>query len=51
MKYLFVSLSIIVIWIAIILIVYSLESTELFLPLIALFMTVILFYIGFGGKK
>lgn len=51
MKYLFVSLSIIVIWIAIILIVYALESTELFLPLIALFMTVILFYIGFGGKK
>lgn len=51
MKYAFVSTSIIVIWIAIISIVYSLEQSGIFLPLTALFMTIALFYIGFGGKK
>lgn len=51
MKYAFVSISIIVIWFAIILIVYSLEQSGIFLPLTALVMTMVLFYIGFGGKN
>ncbi len=51
MKYAFVSISIIAIWVAIILIVLALEQEGIMLPLVALFMTIILFYIGFGEKK
>jgi hypothetical protein len=51
MRYVFVSLSIIAIWIAVILIVTSLNQKGIMLPLVALVMTVILFEIGFGGKK
>lgn len=51
MKYAFVSISIIAIWFALILIVVSLEQDGLMLPLVALGMTVVLFWIGFGGKK
>jgi hypothetical protein len=51
MRYAFVTLSIIAIWIAIIMIVIFLDQQGIMLPLIALIMTVILFEIGFGGKK
>lgn len=51
MKYAFVSISIIAIWIAIIIITTTLNQNNILLPLIALSMTVILFIIGFGEKK
>ena len=51
MKYAFVSLSIIAIWIAVILIVTLLKQDGIMLPIVALVMTVILFEIGIGGKK
>jgi hypothetical protein len=51
MKYAFVTISIIAIWIATIIVVYFLEYQGIFLPIIALIMTVILFIIGFAGKK
>lgn len=51
MKYAFVSLSILAIWVAIILIVLALEQESILLPLTALGMTVLLFYMGFGDKK
>ncbi|MFA5602933.1 MAG: hypothetical protein WDA21_04340 [Bacilli bacterium] len=51
MKYAFVSVSIIAIWIAVILMVIFLNQRSIMLPLVALTMTVILFTIGFGGKK
>lgn len=51
MKYAFVSLSILVIWIAICLIVIFLDYNSIFLPITALVMTIFLFVIGFGCKK
>lgn len=51
MKYAFVSLSIIAIWIAIILIVIFLDYNEITLPIVALLMTLVLFFIGFRSKK
>jgi hypothetical protein len=51
MRYAFVSISIIAIWIAVILIVVLLNQEGIMLPLVALIMTVVLFEIGFGGKK
>jgi hypothetical protein len=51
MKYAFVTISIIAIWIAVILMVIFLKQKDIMLPLVALIMTVILFAIGFGGKK
>ena len=51
MRYAFVSLSIIAIWIAVILIITLLNIEGIMLPLVALFMTVIMFEIGFGEKK
>ncbi|MDE5539738.1 MAG: hypothetical protein K2J20_04555 [Bacilli bacterium] len=51
MKYLFVSLSILAIWISLILIVIFLNYNGLTLPLIALIMTTILFEIGFRSNK
>jgi len=50
MKYAFVTLSIISIWIATIIIVIFLDYDKIILPLIALFMTSVLFEIGFGDK-
>jgi hypothetical protein len=51
MKYAFVTISILAIWIATIMVVYFLGTNTIFLPLTALAMSVILFIIGFGGKK
>ncbi len=51
MKYAFVSISILFMWLAILLIIVSLNYDEITLPLLALVMTIILFSIGFGGKK
>jgi len=51
MRYAFVSISIIAIWIALILIVIGLEQDGILLPLVALVMTLVLFHIGFGGKR
>ena len=51
MRYAFVSLSILAIWIAIVLLVVFLDLNTLMLPLVALIMTITLFEIGFGGKK
>ena len=51
MRYLFVTLSIIAIWIAVVLMIIFLDQNGIVLPFIALIMTVILFIIGFGGKK
>lgn len=51
MKYLFVTLGILAMWISVLLIVIALGYDKITLPIIALVMTVILFFIGFGGKK
>lgn len=51
MRYAFVSLSILAIWVAIILLVIFLHLDSLMLPLVALIMTIILFEIGFSEKK
>jgi len=51
MKYAFVTLSILAIWISVILIVVFLNYEGTLLPILALFMTVALFLIGFGSKK
>ena len=51
MKYAFVTISIIAMWISIVLIIVTLKLSGILLPLVALLMTVLLFYIGFGGKK
>lgn len=51
MRYAFVSISIIAIWIAIILIITSSNYKGNTLTIIALTMTVVLYEIGFGGKK
>ena len=51
MKYAFVSLSIIAVWIAVILIVTFLHNDGILLPVVALLMTIVLFTIGIGGKK
>ena len=51
MRYAFVSLSVLAIWIAIVLLVVFLKLETLMLPLVALIMTIILFEIGFEGKK
>lgn len=50
MKYAFVSISIIAMWFAIILMVIFMNYNGVMLPLVALFMTIIMFEIGFGGK-
>ena len=51
MKYAFVTFSIIFIWIAVILITMSTETNSILLPITALTMTIILFFIGFRSKK
>ncbi len=51
MKYLFVTLSILALWIAIIAITIYMNYQELFLPIASLVTTIILFEIGFGERK
>lgn len=51
MKYAFVTLSILAIWVAIIVIILSLNYEGIILPLLGLVMSLFLFEIGFGGKK
>jgi hypothetical protein len=51
MRYAFVTISILAIWIAIIIIVYALQQEGYFLPIVALVMTVVLFLFGFVRKK
>lgn len=51
MKYAFVSLSILAIWIAITVLIVELEYSGLLLPITALIMTIALFLIGFSGQK
>jgi hypothetical protein len=51
MKYAFVSLSVLAVWMAIILVIYFLKYEGVLLPLLAIFMTVALFIIGFVRKK
>ena len=51
MKYAFVTVSILAIWLSIVGIIVVLDYQHFVLPIIGLAMTVILFEIGFGGKK
>lgn len=51
MKYAFVLLSIIAIWVAVILITVALQYQENTLTILAIVMTVALYEIGIGGKK
>ncbi|MDD3187780.1 MAG: hypothetical protein PHD02_04895 [Bacilli bacterium] len=51
MRYAFVLLSIIAIWIAVISIILALDYNGEVLPIVAIVMTVLLFEIGIGGKK
>lgn len=51
MKYAFVTLSIIVIWMAIVGIILILDYQSFWLPLVGFVLTIILFEIGFGSKK
>ena len=51
MKYAFVTISILAIWISIVSIVIVLDYKDIVLPIIGLVLTLILFEIGFGGKK
>ncbi|MDR1032941.1 MAG: hypothetical protein LBL84_02935 [Candidatus Nomurabacteria bacterium] len=51
MKYAFVTLSIVAVWLAVILVVLALDTKGVFLPLTALIMTVALFMIGFVRRR
>ncbi len=51
MKYAFVTISILAIWVSIISIVVLLDYQNILLPCVGLLMTLVLFEIGFGGKK
>lgn len=51
MKYAFVTFSILAIWISLVVVIVSLNYNDVLLPIIGLILTVILFEIGFGGKK
>lgn len=51
MKYMFVTVAIFAVWVGVILLATTSPSTGIFLPIFAMFMTVILFLIGFGQKK
>ena len=51
MKYAFVTFAIVAIWVATIMIIGFMEIGGVFLPLVALGMSVILFLIGFLRKK
>lgn len=51
MRYAFVTLSIIAIWVSITILTYILDYTGLVLPILALALTIIIFEIGIGGKR
>lgn len=51
MKYAFVTISIAAIWISIVLTVATLNYKDLLLPLTGLALTLVLFFLGFGGKN
>lgn len=51
MRYAFVTLSILVIWIAVITLALWTTVSTIFLILLALIMTVVLFFIGFGRRQ
>ncbi len=50
MRYAFVTLSIIAIWVSITILTYILDYTGLVLPILALVLTIIIFEIGIGGN-
>ncbi|MDR2064021.1 MAG: hypothetical protein LBQ02_04550 [Candidatus Nomurabacteria bacterium] len=51
MKYAFVTISIIAVWVATVMVVCFLDYQGVFLPIVALVMTVALFIMGFASKK
>ncbi len=51
MRYAFVTISIVAIWLSITMLIYLLNYTGYILPLLALALTIIIFEIGIGGKK
>lgn len=51
MKYAFVILAILAIWLGTILLAIFINGVGVFLPIFAIVMTVILFVIGFGKKQ
>lgn len=51
MKYAFVVLAILAIWIGMILLAFCNPEVGIFLPIFAMILTVILFLIGFGKKR
>jgi hypothetical protein len=51
MKYAFVSITILFIWIATIMIVYFLKTDSVMFPILALIMSISLFMMGFKNKK
>lgn len=51
MRYVFVTISIIAIWLSITVLIYLLNYTGYVLPLLALNLTIVIFEIGIGGKK
>lgn len=51
MRYAFVALSIIAIWVSITVLSFVLDYNGVILPILALALTVIIFEIGIGGKR
>lgn len=51
MRYAFVTLSIVAIWVSITILTYMLNYNGLVLPILALSLTIIIFEIGIGGKR
>lgn len=51
MRYAFVALSIVAIWVSITILSFILNYSGIVLPILALVLTVIIFEIGIGGKR
>lgn len=51
MKYMFVVIAILAVWVGVILLAIANSSIGIFLPIFAMVMTLVLFLIGFGKKK
>lgn len=51
MRYAFVALSIVAIWVSITVLSFVLDYNGVILPILALALTVIIFEIGIGGKR
>lgn len=51
MRYAFVAISIVAIWISITMLSYLLNYKGIILPVLALALTIIIFEIGIGGKR